>query len=64
MKLYDVLIHWYTGYERARLRTHSKWHRGIKATSLMQACGIALSHHSDAILPSVTMCWPQYPQPN
>ena len=59
-RLYDVLITWHTGYERARLKSHSKWHRGVLATSLTEACNIALSNHTDKILPSVSMCWPQH----
>lgn len=63
MKAYDVLVYWYTWYERARLSYHSKWHRGVQAGSLTQACDKALAHHTNEVLPSVSMCWPQFPQP-
>lgn len=61
--LYDVLVSWYTGYHRNRLTPAGKWHRGVRANSLLEACDIALSRHRDQWMPSVSMCWPQWPQP-
>lgn len=63
MKLYDILVCWYTGYGKARLTPHSKWHRGVAANSLTEASNIALSHHADKIMPAVSMCWPQWSPP-
>lgn len=61
--IYDVLVTWNTGWEKARLRSHSKWHRGIAAGSLTQAGNIAVARHPDVWNPQVSMCWPVYPQP-
>ena len=57
---FDVLIHWYTGYEKARLTSHSKWYRNMNADSLIEACQKALANHADQISPAVSMCWPTY----
>ena len=57
---FDVLIHWYTGYGKARLTSHSKWYRNMAAGSLIEACQKALANHTDQIYPAVSMCWPTY----
>lgn len=55
---FDVLIHWYTGYNKSRLTSHSKWYRNMAAGSLIEACQKALANHKDQIYPAVSMCWP------
>lgn len=58
---YDILVSWYTGWGRARLKSHSRWHRGVLATSLTEAGEIALSRHTNVHNARVSMCWPQHP---
>ena len=60
---YDILVSWYTGWSKARLKPHSRWHRGVLATSLTEAGEIALSRHTNVVNARVSMCWPQHPQP-
>ena len=63
MKAHDILVAWYSGWHKPRLTYHSRWHRGVRADSLTEACHIALSKHTDVWNPQVSMCWPQFPQP-
>lgn len=57
---YDVLVVWHSNWHKPRLRTHSRWHRGVQADSLTDACNKALGNHTDAWNPQVSMCWPNH----
>lgn len=64
VKSYDVLVVWCTGWHKPRLKSHSRWHRGVRATSLTHASQIALACHTDTFSPRVSMIWPTHHQPN
>jgi hypothetical protein len=61
--IFDVLVVWCTGWEKPHLTQHSRWHRGLSAGTLTEACNQALTRHPSVWNPQVSMCWPQYPQP-
>jgi hypothetical protein len=59
---YDVLV---VSLHRTLNRNTQRWVRGVKATSLSEACRIAEARYPDlGVTPTIaSMAWPQWPQP-
>lgn len=61
MYSYDILVQWLiTSKSGKTYLRQTKWSRNILASSLSEACAIALAEHQDKITPSISCGWRQW----